>query len=561
MIWRFLRRVLAGLVLIVPVAGLTAKQAQATSAAISVVSITSPSTDVASAAQQLFSETFDSRLEGLVQLGRLTTAKNPAALAVLRALQEEQVALAGTTVFVQVDNLWVSISDGTTVESLPADAVYPTLNNRLRGEIDRLLAQSGLLSEITAVRLQASQSLLDAPDGIDLAIIQEAFAKETHAEAQRNLALLRDMVSFQRAQANGSIEEQRRFVAAIGESSLRQAESFLKTALSEASEKVLRDDINGALKRIAEKRARGAIANTLFSGISLGSILLLAALGLAISYGLIGVINMAHGEFLMLGAYTTYLVQVFFQVYLPADWFSFYLIFAVPSAFILCGAFGLVVEWIILRHLYGRPLETLLATFGLSLVMMQGVRVLFGAQNVQVANPSWMSGAISPLQSLLPGLVIPNNRLVIVGFSLAVLFVTWLTLTRTRLGLYIRGTTQNRTMASCVGIATRRVDSMAFAFGTGVAGLGGVALSQIGNVGPDLGQAYIIDSFMVVVLGGVGQLAGAVIGAMGLGIASKFAEPIIGAVLAKIAILVLIILFIQKRPSGLFALKGRSGES
>jgi urea transport system permease protein len=318
--------------------------------------------------------------------------------------------------------------------------------------------------------------------------------------------------------------------------------------------------IDNALASIAAQRARGAIANTLFTGLSLGSILLLAALGLAISYGLIGVINMAHGEFLMLGAYTTFLVQVFFQTYLPADWFDFYLVIAVPSAFLVCAGFGLVIEWLILRHLYGRPLETLLATFGLSLIMMQAVRVIFGAQNVQVANPSWMSGALTPLQSLLPGLMIPNNRLVIVGFSLAVLLITWLVLTRTQLGLFIRGTTQNRTMASCVGIATRRVDSMAFGLGTGVAGLGGVALSQIGNVGPDLGQAYIIDSFMVVVLGGVGQLAGAVVGAFGLGITSKFAEPFLGAVLAKIAILVLIILFIQKRPSGLFALKGRSAE-
>lgn len=561
MIWQYLRHVLAGLAFLVPLTGAVCQSAEATSNTPSLASVVTPSKDVASAAQQLFSDDFDVRLAGLKQLGALTASDNTTALALLRALEEEQLVRVGASVFIQVDNRWVNVGNGATVESVPPDATYPTLNNRLRGELDRLLAQSGLLSDSVATRLQASQSLLDAPDGTDLKVIQLALAKETYAETQRNLALLRDMVGFQSAQANGSLEEQRRFVAAIGESSLRQAESFLKSALTEASDKALRDDIDDALKRIAEKRARGAIANTLFTGISLGSILLLAALGLAISYGLIGVINMAHGEFLMLGAYTTYLVQVFFQTHLPADWLSFYLVFAVPSAFVLCGAFGLLVEWSILRHLYGRPLETLLATFGLSLVMMQAVRVLFGAQNVQVANPSWMSGAISPLQSLLPGLLIPNNRLVIVGFSLAVLCLTWLTLTRTRLGLYIRGTTQNRTMASCVGIATRRVDSLAFALGTGVAGLGGVALSQIGNVGPDLGQAYIIDSFMVVVLGGVGQLAGAVIGAMGLGIASKFAEPVIGAVLAKIAILVLIILFIQKRPSGLFALKGRSGES
>jgi urea transport system permease protein len=301
--------------------------------------------------------------------------------------------------------------------------------------------------------------------------------------------------------------------------------------------------------------------NTIFSGLSLGSILLLAALGLAITYGLIGVINMAHGEFLMIGAYSTFVMQGLFQSMLPASVQSYYLLAAIPFAFITSAGIGWVVEQLLLRHLYGRPLETLLATFGLSLVLMQAVRVIFGAQNVQVANPAWMSGAAMPIQDLLPGLQLPYNRLFILAFSLLVLALVWVLLNKTRMGLFVRATTQNRPMASCVGIPTRRVDSMAFSLGTGVAGLGGVALSQIGNVGPDLGQAYIIDSFMVVVLGGVGQLAGTVAGSFGLGVLSKFSEPLVGAVLTKIGILVLIILFIQKRPSGLFALKGRSAEA
>ncbi len=284
--------------------------------------------------------------------------------------------------------------------------------------------------------------------------------------------------------------------------------------------------------------------------------LLLAALGLAITYGLIGVINMAHGEFLMIGAYATYVVQSLFRAYAPGA-FDWYLPAALPASFLAAAVVGFVLERLVLRHLYGRPLETLLATFGVSLLLMQAVRTLFGAQNVEVANPAWMSGGIE----WMPGLVIPYNRIVIILFALAVVAVAWAVLNRTRLGLFVRATTQNRTMAACVGVRTWKVDSYAFAFGAGIAGLGGCALSQIGNVGPDLGQAYIIDSFMVVVLGGVGQLAGTIVGAFGLGIINKFIEPFYGAVLAKIFVLVLIVLFIQKRPQGLFALKGRSAEA
>jgi urea transport system permease protein len=293
----------------------------------------------------------------------------------------------------------------------------------------------------------------------------------------------------------------------------------------------------------------------LFAGLSLGSILLLAALGLAITYGLIGVINMAHGEFLMIGAYATYVVQELFRSHW-AGAFDWYPLAAVPASFLAAALTGFILERGVLRFLYGRPLETLLSTFGISLVLIQTMRTFFGAQNVEVSNPSWMSGGIA----IMPNLILPFNRIVIMAFALTVVGIASLVLNRTRLGLYIRATTQNRRMAACSGIRTWQVDSYAFAFGAGIAGLGGCALSQIGNVGPDLGQNYIIDSFMVVVLGGVGQLAGTIIGAMGLGVLSKVIEPFWGAVLAKIAVLVLIVLFIQKRPRGLFALKGRSVE-
>jgi urea transport system permease protein len=258
----------------------------------------------------------------------------------------------------------------------------------------------------------------------------------------------------------------------------------------------------------------------------------------------------------MIGAYATYLVQGLFQKYLPGA-FDAYLIAAVPAAFLASALVGAILERSVLRFLYGRPLETLLATWGISLILMQLVRTVFGAQNVAVENPSWMSGG----WQALPNLTLPYNRLVIIAFAFAVLALVAWVIARTRMGLFVRGVTQNRPIASCMGVNTARVDTMAFALGSGIAGLAGCALSQVGNVGPDLGQSYIVDSFMVVVLGGVGQLAGTVYAALGLGVLGKFLEGWTGAVLAKIAVLVFIIAFIQKRPQGIFAMKGRSAEA
>src|SRR6185295_10738513 len=256
------------------------------------------------------------------------------------------------------------------------------------------------------------------------------------------------------------------------------------------------------------------------------------------------------------GAYATYVVQNLFRAHLPGL-FDWYVVAAIPASFAASALVGAAMERSVIRFLYGRPLETLLATWGISLGLMQSVRSLFGAQNVQVENPSWMSGGIQ----VLANVVLPWNRVMIIAFAALVLVGMWLLLTRTRLGLFVRGVTQNREMASCVGVPTARVDTLAFGLGAGIAGLAGCALSQIGNVGPDLGQAYIVDSFMVVVLGGVGQLAGTVYAALGLGFANKLLEAWQGAVLAKIAVLVFIIVFIQKRPQGMFALKGRAVES
>jgi urea transport system permease protein len=340
--------------------------------------------------------------------------------------------------------------------------------------------------------------------------------------------------------AKGELET---LVALDGSGKPREPDAGVRSAATEALEAIERDAF-----------LLGMVANT-FYGLSLGSVLLLAALGLAITFGLMRVINMAHGEMLMVGAYTTFVVQNLFQKILPAS-FDFYLVVALPSAFVTCGLLGMALERLVVRRLYGRPLETLLATWGISLILIQSVRLIFGAQNVTVANPSWLSGGFE----LAPTLVMPYSRLVIIAFTICVVLSVALLLQKTSFGLQIRAVTQNRNMASSLGIPAKRVDVLTFGLGSGLAGLGGVALSQLGNVGPELGQGYIVDSFMVVVLGGVGKLIGAVIGAMGLGLANKYVEPVAGAVLGKILILALIVLFIQKRPQGLFALKGRAGE-
>ena len=310
-----------------------------------------------------------------------------------------------------------------------------------------------------------------------------------------------------------------------------------------------------AVTAMQNQLAVWATVQNAWYGLSLGSVLLLAAIGLAITFGVMGVINMAHGEMVMLGAYTTFVTQDIIRDNFPGL-FDWSLLIALPLAFLVAAIVGIIIERGIIRHLYGRPLETLLATWGVSLILQQGVRSIFGPTNQEVGNPSWMSGSFQ-----IGELDITWNRLWIIVFSLIVFFVLLVALNKTPLGLQMRAVTQNRRMASAMGIRTPFVDSMTFALGSGIAGIAGVALSQIDNVSPNLGQSYIIDSFMVVVFGGVGNLWGTLVGALSLGILNKFLEPFAGAVLGKILVLVLIILFIQKRPRGLFALKGRAVEA
>ncbi len=424
------------------------------------------------------------------------------------------------------------------------------INNRLRVLIASALAAHQLVSEDPAIRLRAAQQLQN--DGVAdlLPLIEQRLASEQ--DTQVHAVLLMAAANLQLASPDAALRL--KAVKLLGESSDPNMQASLNrlTQTSNEPDANVRDAATASLKQIKQRLMWGDLLGQAFTGLSLGSILLLAALGLAITYGLLGVINMAHGEMLMLGAYATWFVQSLFQQFAP-QWLAWYPLLALPVAFLVTACMGMLLERTIIRHLYGRPLETLLATWGISLMLIQLVRMLFGAQNLEVANPSWLSGGLQ----LLPNLVLPYNRIAVILFVFAVLGLTWLLLNKTRLGLSVRAVTQNRAMADCCGVPTGRIDMLAFGLGSGIAGLGGVALSQLGNVGPELGQGYIIDSFLVVVLGGVGQLAGTVVAAFGLGILNKVLEPQIGAVLGKILILVLIVLFIQKRPQGLFAFKGR----
>jgi urea transport system permease protein len=493
-----------------------------------------------------------------VAIDKLIANHDAASLALLKALSEDSaLATDAGAVLIQDGDTARDAVTGKTVA--PGDAQPVTLNNQLRSKVTGALSGLQLDAADPAVRATAIAELLKNPDPAMKPMIDSARAKETDPVLKKRLDTLWAMTALHDADATKRLEAVqlvaarhdldmyellRPLVAKKADGSFAEADPRVRVAAQQGLD---------ALDTI---QRRSEIAGTVFAGLSLGSVLLLAALGLAITYGLIGVINMAHGEFLMIGAYATYVVQNLVQHYAPGA-FNWYPLLAVPASFAAAALVGIALERLVLKHLYGRPLETLLTTFGVSLILIQATRMLFGAQNVQVSNPSWMSGGVTVMQNL----ILPYNRLAILAFSLIVVGIAWAVLTKTRLGLFVRAVTQNRRMAACVGVKTARVDSYAFAFGAGIAGLGGCALSQIGNVGPDLGQSYIIDSFMAVVLGGVGQLAGTVIGGFGLGLVSKTIEPFWGAVLAKIAVLVLIVLFIQKRPQGMFALKGRSAEA
>jgi urea transport system permease protein len=489
--------------------------------------------------------------ERIAALNEAVASGDPALAGYIQALLGGDVKVAGGKAYVVHGDDVAEAGSGSKA-TLPPDAEDVVNNNRMRRELQAALAGLELFSKDRSARASAIERLKGDIDDSKLPLLQKAQAQETDAGLKARLDQL------MAAALIAAPDPDKRLAAAqlLASSGEPATASLLIDRIGSESDPKVRSALKIALDNVQGRLAWGERLGVLFAGISLGSILLLVALGLAITYGLMGVINMAHGELMMIGAYATYVVQNLFREYLPAA-FDWYVIAAIPASFAVSALVGAALERSVIRWLYGRPLETLLATWGISLVLIQAIRTLFGAQNVAVENPSFLSGGIAAL----PNLTLPYNRIAVLVFAGLVLALVALLIGRTRLGLFVRGVTQNRRMASCVGIDTARIDTYAFGLGAGIAGMAGCALSQIGNVGPDLGQSYIVDSFMVVVVGGVGQLSGAVVAGLGLGVLSKLLEGWSGAVLAKIMVLVLIVVFIQKRPQGLFALQGRSAEA
>jgi len=513
--------------------------------------------DFATLVPGLASDGFGQKEQAVVALGQLGDRR---AVPILTALSDGRLVKApdGRVLIANTGGGTAKVTDavsGAEVSGVAADALERiVVNNRLRGAIEAALGKLTLFSTDPAARLTAAQDVLRHPSAGQAALLERAIAAENdpgiRAAMQQSLCAAQ-LVS-------GGKEERLAAIRALGATTDPQIKNLLDEFRAAADiDPELRQAADAALASIGDRLRLVGIAANLFQGISLGSVLLLAAIGLAITFGVMGVINMAHGEMIMLGAYTAFVCQQLFRALLPPGWIDAYLVVAVPVAFLFAGAVGVLLERMVIRFLYGRPLETLLATWGVSLILQQAVRTIFGSPNKEVSNPSWMTGGFDPIG----GFTVTWSRLVIIFFCFVVLGVLVLILNRTSFGLHMRAVTQNRAMAAVMGIRTARIDALTFGLGSGIAGMAGVALSQVGNVSPNLGTIYIVDSFLVVVFGGVGNLAGTLVGALSLGIVNKFLEPVAGAILGKIVVLVAIILFIQRRPRGLFALRGRAAEA
>ncbi len=493
-------------------------------------------------------QTIDAAIDALQVTG------DPLAATALNALSDGKLVLRKDDgkVFI-LDSTDTKLLDPVTGEAAADIGTYTIeklkIKNSIRRKIATALSGMTLMAKDKSVRLSAVETIFASADDTQLAALETAMASETDPEVKTRMAEAHGVIILKTSKDQAALKEAITTIAARGD---REALKALNGANLEGGAAIL---LTNSVAGINNQFQFWDAGQNIWYGISLGSVLLLAAIGLAITFGVMGVINMAHGEMVMLGAYTTFVVQQLLIAHAPwlIEWS---LAFALPLAFLVAGLAGLIIERGVIRLLYGRPLETLLATWGVSLVLQQTVRSIFGATNREVSNPRWMSDGFK-----LGQIDITWNRFWILIFALTIFFTLLVVLKRTAFGLQMRAVTQNRRMAASMGIRTPWVDAFTFALGSGIAGIAGVALSQIDNVSPDLGQGYIIDSFMVVVFGGVGNLWGTLVGALSLGVASKFLEPYAGAVLAKILVLVLIILFIQKRPRGLFALKGRSVEA
>jgi urea transport system permease protein len=486
---------------------------------------------------------------------------DPAALPALLALKNKRLAITENERLVILNESESKGRDFFTGDILNVESLVitkPMINNSVRRVLSTAIAKLKLTSDDPVLRLEAAKDLLRRSSSSIIPLVEISLIKEKNDNIKEVLLLVLAKEYLQGDDKKKRIESintiknfgSKEFFSVLEELLIKNDEGEFLEKDSE-----IRRNAAEAIKSVKKRQVFIDQVANLFYGLSLGSILLLAALGLAITFGLMGVINMAHGEMIMIGAYATFVVQNIFIKYLPSL-FDWYLIVAIPVSFLASAIVGIVLERSVIRHLYGRPLETLLATWGISLVLIQSVRLIFGAQNVAVENPFYLSGGIE----VFSGVIFPYSRIAIIIFVIFIVILIWMLLQKTPLGLQVRAVTQNREMAACMGISTHKVDMWTFGLGSGVAGLGGLALSQIGNVGPELGRMYIVDSFMVVVLGGVGKIAGTVAGAFSIGIVNKILEPFSGAVLGKIIVLVLIIALIQKRPQGLFAPKGRNTE-
>jgi urea transport system permease protein len=476
----------------------------------------------------------------------------PEALNALSALLEGHLYVAR-----QDNQLYIMLEDGDNYEFTPLFGGDPItkdrkrgfkkvrINNRIRILIRQSLASMQLEHADAAVRLAAVQELLKQPDSETTALIEPLIQDETDSGV---LAAMRTLVAITQLE-NDDQSAQEEAIETLSESLNPSALNALVGY--QAPNKDLENKARAAIRKINGQRDLYAKAETVFFGLSLGSVLALSAIGLAITFGVMGVINMAHGELMMIGAYTTYVIQLLMPHHIGAS-----IIVAIPAAFIVSALVGIAIERGVIRHLYGRPLETLLATFGISLILQQLVRSIFSPLNRSVETPEWMAGAWQFNEVF----ALTWNRFYIIIFSLAVFVTLIMVMKKTTLGLQVRAVSQNRTMARAMGVRSEWVDALTFGLGSGIAGMAGVALSLLTNVGPNLGQSYIIDSFMVVVFGGVGNLWGTLIAGMSLGVINKVLEPWAGAVLAKILVLIFIILFIQKRPKGLFPQRGRAAE-
>jgi urea transport system permease protein len=488
-------------------------------------------------------------------ISAVAASGNPLAAQIIEALQDGRLLFSAEDKSIFIRERSGTVLDATTgkaTSGAPANLKPVRVNNRLRRSIEAALGGLTLMSADPGKRFEAAQAVFKSKDPNALATLDTAIGKETDARVKRALQEARAAVILFMPDAREADK-----VAAIavirdrGDQDSRGLLAGLPGNLTEGVQRVAAE----AITVIDNRLAAWSVAQNFWYGLSLGSVLLLAAIGLAITFGVMGVINMAHGEMVMLGAYTTFVVQEIIRTSAPGL-FDYSLAIAIPLAFLVAALVGIAIERGVIQFLYGRPLETLLATWGISLILQQAVRTAFGPTNREVGAPNFMSGAFQ-----LGGLTITWNRLWIIVFAALIFAALLAALRYTALGLQMRAVTQNRRMASAMAINTGRIDALTFALGSGIAGLAGVALSQIDNVSPNLGQSYIIDSFLVVVFGGVGNLWGTLVGALSLGVANKFLEPYAGAVLGKILLLVLVILFIQKRPRGLFALKGRAVEA